>query len=306
LKSRRSSFSFSAIRGVRSLWEQQVISFLGKTTLADLEGFIIYAKDLMDILFWGNLYPLRSSISPEDLGKVSQRLNQFGLQSEYLSTVWRNLPNTYRTIARLSWGIRYLSNNLSNPEPARPDAAAFLRICNLPAQMQSAISASRSGHTLLKLVRPIRVLHRALAGWRGRSEITTTAQTLQEAVSSDMLDDKLARREFAERVRRLRVVAPLHILDALSHQVSVPVFIEHHDEILTAAGRISGLSHFFESVAGHAYAELRLALHVELDFQRRFNLHSLTPPQRYHDVWGDSIEVLMTKVEDTRRTCLRA
>lgn len=295
---------FTAIRQARSFWDQQALSFLGLNSKSDLECFIIYAKDFLDLLFWGDLFPLRSSVSPEDLRKVSLRLQRFGLRAEDLSTVWRSLPSTYRIIARLSWGIRYLSNNLSHPEPAQPDGESFLRICHLPAEKQSAISARRSGHTLLSLARPLRVLHRAIQGWRSRTEVIAAAQALQAAISADMLEDKLARREFAERVKRLRVVAPLHILDALAHPVPLPVFPERQDEVLTSAGCISTLCDFFESVPGYAYAETRLALHAELDFQRRFNLHSLTPPQRYDGVWRDSIAALVTRVEDTRRACI--
>ena len=294
----------SSIRAARSAWWEQVDLFLAGVTIQDLSGFAAYAKELLDLLLWGAPAPLRSLILPEHVELVSQMLLRFGLRAEDLSTVWRALPSTYRQISRLSWGVRYLNNNLSHPQSPEPDASAFLKVCSMPLPKQSAISMSRSGHSLLTLVRPLRVLHRALEGWRGRAAIATAALDCANAIASDMHEDSLLRREFALRVQRLNVIGSVHILDALAHKVSPPVFQKRDDEVLTSAGLIAAFSEFLDSVHGHAYAEVRLALHAALDFQRRYNIHALVPPQRYDGVWRGTIEELVTRLEDTRKGCI--
>ncbi len=295
----------SSIHQARAFWREQVMTFLEPVTVEDFAGFIIYSKDLLDLLFWGNSTPLRSLVAPEHVALVSQMLQRFGLRAEDLSTVWRALPSTYRVISRLSWGIRYLNNNLSHPQPPEPDPEAFLKVCGMPFPKQSVISTSRSGHSLLTLIRPLRVLHRALQSWRGCAEIAVAAQECATAIAQDMQEDKLLRREFAERLRRLNVIGPAHILDALAHEVHVPAFPVHVDEVLTSAGLIATFSRFFESTQGRAFSEVRLALHAELDFQRRFNIHNLTAPQRYEGIWRNTIQELVTRLEDTRRACVR-
>jgi hypothetical protein len=71
---------------------------------------------------------------------------------------------------------------------------------------------------------------------------------------------------------------------------------------LSAAAIISNYSAFIESPQGRAYAEVRLALHAELDFRGRFNVHSLSPHQRYDGVWQTPIHELAFMVENARRT----
>lgn len=294
----------SSIRQARSAWWDQLNSFLGDVALADLSGFIVYAKELLDLLLWGTSFPLRSSVSPEHLDQISERFRHFGLRAEDLITVWRALPSVYRIISRLSWGVRYIANNLSHPEPAQPDAQAFLKVCALPLARQSSISASRSRTSLITLTRPLRVLHRALEGSHVRFKIGVAVHECAVAIAADMNEDKLLRRESAVRLRRLNVASSLDILDALAHPVVAPVFPSHADEVLASAGLIAAYSTFIESRPGKAYAEVRLALHAELDFQRRFNVHSLSAPERYDAVWQGTIQELMTRLEDTRKSCV--
>ena len=289
------------IRRARAFWWDQVSSSLSGIAIRDFSAFIVYAKEMLDLLFWGTARPLRSLVSPEDLTRTAQTLQRFGLRAEDLSTAWRSLSLTYRIATRLSWGVRYLSNNLSHPQPAEPDAAAFLRVCNLPQATQSAISTSRSGHSLLSLTRPLRVIHSAMGAWHGRAAIAAAAKDCSIAITADMHEDKLLRREFAERLRRLNVVPPIFILDALAHDVPIPSIAAYDDEVLNSAGLITAFAKFFESPQGHAYSEVRLALHAALDFQRRFNIHSPSVPQRYEGIWRDSIHQLVTRIEDTRR-----
>lgn len=299
----RPAHLLSSIHQARDFWREQVAFFLGAVTLEDFAGFIIYSKDLLDLLLWGTSTPLQSLVAREHMSPVAQMLQRFGLRAECLSTVWRDLPSTYRIISRLSWGVRYLNNNLAHPSPSEADRLAFLKVCCMPLAKQSAISTSRSGRSLLTLIRPLRVLHRALESWRGRAELALTAEECSTAIAADMHDDKLLRREFAERLRRLNVIGSAHILDALTHEVPVPAFPVHVDEILTSAGLIATFSRFFESTQGRAYSEVRLALHAELSFQRRFNIHSLTAPQRYQGIWRNTIQELIMRLEDTRRAC---
>ena len=296
----------SGILRARAYWQKSLEAFFGDVAIKDFDGFIIYAKDMLDYLFWGASSPLKSMVSPDRLAQVSQMLQSFGLRAEELSTVWRGLPSAYRLISRLSWGIRYLSNNISHPSPAGPDAKAFLRICELSASRQSAISAARSGHSLVSLIRPLRVLRRALENWPGHEVIAASAEECARAISADALNDKLFRREFADRIRRLNVIGSLQIMDAFADKVVAPVFPKSCDAALSSAGLIAAYSQFLESPRGRAYAEVRLALHAALDFQRRFNVHSLTAPRRYEGVWRDSLQQLVERLEDTRRAFIPA
>jgi len=296
----------TGVHQARTAWNGQLCEYFGPIALKDFGGFIIYAKEFLDLLFWGASAPLQSVVSHDRLVSVSGALQRFGVRAEDLVTVWRGLSSAYRQISRLSWGIRYLSNNLSCPHPPSPDANAFIKICGLPIEKQMAISAARSGHSLMSLIRPLRVLHRALGSWPGRSALSASAQDCADAISADGMNDKLLRREFAARIRRLNVVASLGILDALARDFNAPVFPVENDAALAAAGLIAGFSKFFDSPQGRAYAEVRLALHVELDFQRRFNIHSLTAPQRYEGVWRDTLHQLVQRLEDTRKAFIPA
>ena len=294
----------SSVRNARAAWRNQVTTFLADIAIDDFAGFAVYAKEMLDLLLWGAARPLCSHVSADRLSQVSEMLQRFGLRAEDLSTVWRGFPSAYRVVTRLSWGLRYLSNNLSHPEPPAPDLGAFLRVCGLPPAMQSAISTSRSGKSLLTIVRPLRVLHRALNGWSGRSEAASDVQDCADAVATDMHEDKLLRREFAERVRRLHIVAPVHILDALVHEIPPPNLPIYEDDVLASAGLIANFTKFLESHEGRAYAEVRLALHAELDFRRRFNLHSTHVPRRYQGVWRSTIQQLVARVEDMRKSSI--
>lgn len=299
-----SSEFLCGIRHVRQAWNAQLATFLAGTSPEDFSSFIVYAKDLLDLFFWGQRLPLRSTVAPENLPKLSERVQRYGLRAEDFSVAWRSLPGIYRIISRLSWGVRFLSNYLSHPQPPQPDAGAFLRICNLPGDVQAAISTGRSGHGLLTLTRTLRVLYRALREWRGHVAIAKAAEECAAAIAGDQLADKLLRRTFADRVRRLRIVPSIHILDAFSHEIVGPRTQTWPDETLMFAELITSYAEFYESAQGRAYAEIRLALHSELDFQNRFNVHSLSAPQRYAGIWSSSLPELVTRVENTRRACI--
>jgi hypothetical protein len=116
-----------------------------------------------------------------------------------------------------------------------------------------------------------------------------------------MHEDRLLRREFAERIKRLNVIGSIHIVDALAEEIPPPTIPTYPDKALTSAALIARYSKFLESPLGHAYAEMRLALHTELDFKHRFNVHSRSVPQRYHGVWQDTIAQLVTRLEYTRK-----
>jgi hypothetical protein len=118
-----------------------------------------------------------------------------------------------------------------------------------------------------------------------------------------MHEDRLLRRELAERIKRLNVIGSIHIVDALADEMTPPTLPVYPDEATTSAALIAQYSDFLDSTQGHAYAELRLALHTELDFKHRFNVHSLSAPQRYHGVWQDTIQQLVTRTEDVRKNC---
>jgi hypothetical protein len=295
----------SGIRAARDGWWRQVGAPPAGVSMGDLSGFIVYAKEMLDLLFWGAPSPLRSLASAEHLELVSQRVQRFGIRAEDLSTVWRWLPSVYRAISRLSWGVRYLSNNLSHPEPPEPSAGAFSRVCRLPQEAQSAVSASRSGHSLNSITRPLALLHRALEGWGGRAGAAATARECAAAVGADMDEDGLLRRELAQRIKRLNVVGAIHVLDALARGVPAPDCPEHADGALASAGLIAAFSMFCESAQGRAYAEVRLALHAELDFQRRFNIHELSAPRRYLGIWRGTLLELVARLEGARRGCAR-
>ena len=299
-----SAILLSGIQSVRVAWRQQLGVFLADVSLEDFPGFVIYAKEMLDLLLWGAARPLCSQVSADKVAQVAVMFQRFGFHAEDLRTVWRILPLNYRVVTRLSWGVRYLSNNLSHPEPPGSELDAFLRVCSLPLAKQSAISAGRSGQSLLTIIRPLRVLHRALQGWSGRAEVASDAQACARAISSDMTEDKLLRRDLAERVKRLNIVSPVHLLDALVGEISPPNFSSRSDENLASASLIANLTKFFESVEGFAYAEVRLALHAELDFRRRFNVHSAKAPQRYHGIWQSTIQQLVTRLEDTRKSAI--
>ena len=151
----------------RTAWNRQLTEYFGAIAPEDFEGFIAYAKKLLDLLLWGASAPMQSVVSHDRLVKVSSALQRFGIRAEDLVTAWRGLALVYRQISRLSWGIQFLSNNLSHPNPPGPNAEAFGRICSLPPALQSAISMSRSGYSLTTLIRPLRLLHQALAAWPG-------------------------------------------------------------------------------------------------------------------------------------------
>jgi hypothetical protein len=291
----------AGVRRARASWNEQLKEYLEGISLQDFAEFIIYAKDFLDQLFFGASAPLQSVVSHDHLVKVSGDLQRFGVRAEDLATVWRGLLSVYRLISRLSWGLRYLSNNLSCPNPPGPDVEAFVKICSLPAEKQLAISAGRSGCSLMALVRPLRLLHRALGAWPGRSALVASARDCATAISSDGISDKLLRREFSARIRSLNVIGPVEILDALAGELVAPKFPDEKDAALCSAGLIAAFSQFIASPQGRAYAEVRLALHAELDFQRRFNLHNLSPPQRYEGVWRGTLQQLVGRLEDTRK-----
>lgn len=296
----------AGVHEARVAWNEQLREYFGTIALEDFGGFIIYAKEFMDLLIWGASAPLLSVVSHDRLARVSGALERFGVRAEDLVTVWRGLALVYRQISRLSWGIRYLSNNLSAPNPPGPDAGAFAKICSLPLAKQSAISMSRSGHSLMTLIRPLRLLHQALGAWSGRGALAQSARDCEAAIYADGIEDKLVRREFSERVRRLNVIGSVDILDALTCGFDAPKFTDECDAALSSAGLIAAFSQFYESPQGRAYAELRLALHAELDFQRRFNHHSSSAPQRYEGVWRGTLQQLVGRLEDTRRSFIPA
>lgn len=288
------------IHRLRRSWQLQIRSILGGIALEDFSAFITYAKDMLDLLFWGRCVPLRSTISVEDLSRVSDRFQRYALRSKELTAVWRSLPGIYRTVSRLSWGIRYLSNNLAHPKPPKPELEAFLRICNMPKKIQSSISSERAGQRLLTIARSLRIIQRALADWRGKSTLVRNWQDCTTAVSIDRLDDKLHRRSFAERIRSLQVVPSVYILDTLTYEIHPPPNPTVEDTVLRTAGILSGYDDFIDSIPGNAYAELRLALHSALDFSNRFNIHSLTSNNRFDGVWSNSLKQLVTRLENLR------
>lgn len=296
----------SSIHQAENAWRLQLSEYLGQTTLEHFDRFIIYAKELLDMLFWGASSPMKSVVSHDHLVNVSGALRRFGVRAEDLTTVWRGVASVYRQISRLSWGIRYLSNNLWRPHPPNPDVRAFLSICDLPTEKQMGISVARSGHSLMSLIRPLKILHRALGSWPGRTSLATSALDCAAAVLGDNIMDKLLRREFGERIRRLEVVSSVNILDALSCEIEAPNFPSVNDDALMSAGLISSFSGFFDSRPGSAYAEVRLGLHSELDFHGRFNRHNPNVPQRYDGVWKDGLQHLVERLEDTRRGSIRS
>jgi hypothetical protein len=131
--------------------------------------------------------------------------------------------------------------------------------------------------------------------------LVASARDCATAISSDGISDKLLRREFSARIRSLNVIGPVEILDALAGELVAPKFPDEKDAALCSAGLIAAFSQFIASPQGRAYAEVRLALHAELDFQRRFNLHNLSPPQRYEGVWRGTLQQLVGRLEDTRK-----
>jgi len=217
-------------------------------------------------------------------------------------TVWKGLPSLYRSITRLSYGARYLSNNLSNPSPPAPAAEAFLRVCNLPQKTLAAISTSRTGHSLFSIVRPLKILHRAIRTWPGRSAALTEAAACTAALSEDADSDKLSRRATASTIKRLQVARPVDLADALFEGAPSLHAPEHADEDLRFASAIASYWEFLSSPQGRACAEIRLALHTEIDFLRRFNSHKADPPQRYAGIWSGTLNSLANRVENTRRT----
>ena len=120
----------------------------------------------------------------------------------------------------------------------------------------------------------------------------------------DHFDDKLARRCMAERVRCLGVLPAIQLLDAFADEVRPPPDIKQSEHLLELAQSICVYNDFLCSRSGSAYAELRLALHVELDFRRRFNVHELQLPRRYQGIWEHTLAALISKLEDKRKTSL--
>ena len=290
----------ASARLARDSWSAQVQELYGDSWHKDFAEFIVYAKDLLDLLFWGKLSPLQSVVDSGHLAKTARALQNFKVSAEDLSNVWRGLPLVYRVISRLSFGLRYLSNNLSFPYPPSSSGASFVKICNLPASKQQAITVSRSGNSLATIIRPLRALQRALGCWQGRGALAQVARDCAAAISADRIEDKLLRREFSERVRQLNIISSVNILDALACELGAPIFPYESDAALSGAGLIASYSQFCESAQGRAHAELRLTLHAELDFQRRFNLHSTAAPQRYEGVWRGSLLQLVQRLEGSR------
>ena len=181
-----------AAGAVREAWWNQVEAFLGGSSASDLSMFIAYSKDLLDCFLWGTPSPLRSTITPDQVKDASEMLRLFGVHTADLMTVWKGLPSLYRNITRLSYGARYLSNNLSNPLPPAPDAEAFLRVCALPPKAQLAISTRRTGHSLFAMARPLKILHKAIQAWPGRTALLAEAASCKAALSEDADSDKLA------------------------------------------------------------------------------------------------------------------
>lgn len=293
---------YKASRFAREAWWGQVDTFLGSCSREDLSTFIVYSKDLLDSLIWGRPNALRSSISPEQASDASEMLRLFGVHTADLMTVWRSLPTLYRSITRLSYGARYLSNNLSNPTPPPPDVEAFLRVCALPQKVQAAISTRRSGHSLFSIIRPLKILHKAIRTWPGRTTAITEASACTAALGEDADTDKLSRRATASTIKRLQVARPIDLVDALFEDIPSLPPCEHADEDLRCASAMASYWRFLSSPQGRAYAEIRLALHSEIDFQRRFNSHKASPPQRYAGVWSGALAKLARRVEDTRHT----
>ena len=101
-------------------------------------------------------------------------------------------------------------------------------------------------HSLMTLIRPLRALHRALENWRGREEIVAAAQDCVRAIDADAHNDKLFRREFADRIRRLSVVGSLQILDALADDLVAPVLPKNYAAALSSAALIAAYSQFLD------------------------------------------------------------
>ncbi|MDB4777626.1 hypothetical protein OAH08_04640 [Verrucomicrobia bacterium] len=290
----------TGLQGLRRSWKVQVNSFLGRITVEELSSFIAYAKDMLDLIIWGEVTPLRSTVSSEHLSVVCDRFRKYGIRAKNLSSALRNLQSTYLLISRLSLGTRFLSNNLAHPKPPTPDDSSFSRVCNMPNKLQSSISLSRSGKKLTTLTRPLQLIHRALVDWSSKVELEQNFKNCSAAVYNDHLDDRLQKRILAERIHQLRLVSPTYLLDSLGNDLNPPSIPLIKDEVLRTASIISCYSNFIESTPGRAYGELRLALHGELDFRNRFNVHSINPEERYVGIWRNSLEELVERIENIR------
>jgi len=146
----------------------------------------------------------------------------------------------------------------------------------------------------------MRILHQSLHGCGFRSDVIQTLEKCAQVAFDDGIDDKLWRREIAERVQRLCVTADLEVLDAMTSRIVPPKLPTVTDDVLILAQAIRSYYDFICSPQGHAYAEVRLALISSQDFRRRFNFHRLEAPQRYKGIWKGTLMELISRLEASK------
>jgi hypothetical protein len=134
-------------------------------------------------------------------------------------------------------------------------------------------------------------------GSKDLSSFEADAANCFRAVIDDQIPDKLQRRFLCERIRRSVAIPNILLLDALATELPSFEATTPSDPAQEKSAWVARYDDFLDAPIGRAYAEMRLALHAEVDFKGRFNRHAQHPPRRYAGVWNHTLEELLERVE---------
>ena len=189
----------SALDEGGKIWAQMIYDELNNCQINNLESFILSCKTFIDYFLFGKSRLDNDFLDTEKIQVIRKRWDKVYLKvSPHL---WKILPNLYKDITRLYWGIRFYRNSLRKPflEVSYDDGIFKLEtepIKKLP------IRCSRSKRSLYAILKTLSQINISLSrlSETSKSCYRNEAKKLFQEIENYMPSNQLERTELLEEL----------------------------------------------------------------------------------------------------------
>jgi hypothetical protein len=153
----------TALTNASDIWKQSIIALLSEYPFSNLDKLIYTCKHLIDFFLFGQSMYDTDSLDKENIYTIKKKwksVKHFMMSEQ----IWKNLPNLYRDIARLYWGLSYYRNSLRKPllavnlyDESVFNYKDFIKIKELP------IKCFRSRRTLQSILKNFAAIYKSLS-----------------------------------------------------------------------------------------------------------------------------------------------
>jgi hypothetical protein len=216
------------VRSAQEYWDAAITKKLNDVGITDLDELIIHWKYLLDYFLFGNFHFNGDNLDRNTLDSV-KRLWQSVRSFRMVDGHWSILPNLFRDITRLYWGVSFFRNSLTRPLPIISDLNT--QIFHLDAKLLKSIpiKCHKSRRSLYAIQSAIMFIYKALSPLIdndvGKSYEDGAKATYDEVMSYIINSDSLDRRELVEELESLVSLQPekIYSLSYIS-QIDFPSF----------------------------------------------------------------------------------